>query len=79
MPPARAAALAAAHRAHLPRLERAEELRLEIARELADLVEEQRAAVRLLEQALPAVLGVGERPLGVAEQLALEQRLGDRS
>ena len=65
-----------ADRADLALLQRAQELGLELDRHLADLVEEQRAAVGLLEQALPALLGVGERALGVAEQLALEQLLG---
>ena len=47
-------------------------------RGLADLVEEERAAVRRLEQALLALPRVGEGALHVAEQLALEQRLGER-
>ena len=67
-----------ADRAHLALLQRAQQLGLQRERHLADLVEEQRAAVRLLEQALAALLGVGERALRVAEQLALEQRLGHR-
>ena len=40
---------------------------------VADLVEEQRAAVRLLELAAPLLRGAGERALLVAEQLALDQ------
>ena len=47
-------------------------------RDLADLVEEQRAAVGLLEAALAARDGAGERALLVPEQLALEQALGER-
>jgi hypothetical protein len=42
-------------------------------RHLADLVEEQRAAVGELEAALAARCAAGERALLVAEQLALEQ------
>ena len=44
-------------------------------RDLADLVEEERAAVGLLEAALAARDGAGERALLVAEELALEERL----
>ena len=47
-------------------------------RHLADLVEEQRAAVGQLETALPPIGRAGERALLVAEDLALEQRLGNR-
>jgi hypothetical protein len=46
-------------------------------RHVADLVEEQRAAVALLELADPTPLGAGEGPPLVAEQLALQRRLGD--
>ena len=55
-------------------LERAQQLHLELGRHVADLVEEHRAAVGQLELAEPALLGVGERALLVAEQLGLEQR-----
>ena len=47
-------------------------------RHLGDLVEEQRAAIGELEAALPPLDGAGERALLVAEELALEQRLGNR-
>ena len=47
-------------------------------RELADLVQEHRAALGGLEPALLLHDGAGERAALVAEQLALEQRLGDR-
>ena len=59
-------------------LERAQDLRLQRQRQLADLVEEQRAAVRELELARLARRRAGERALLVAEQLRLEQRLGNR-
>ena len=44
---------------------------------VADFVEEQRAAVGLLELADPPAVGAGERPALVAEQLAFQQRLRD--
>ena len=44
-----------------------------------DFVEEQRAFVRLLEPALASADGAGERAAHVAEQLGLEQRLGNRA
>ena len=69
----------AAHAAERARLEHAQELGLELRRHLPDLVQEQRAAVGELEQALPEAFRVGERPALVAVQLALEQRLGDRA
>ena len=55
-------------------LEEAEQLGLERGRHLADLVEEDRAAVGLLEEAPLLLLGVGEGAALVAEELALEQR-----
>ena len=59
-------------------LDRAQELRLEPERHLADLVEEEGTAARQLEVA-PARLGrPGERAPAVAEELGLEQLLGDR-
>src|SRR5690606_23368371 len=56
-----------------------QELHLGRERQLADLVEEERALVRLLEE--PSLVGdrVGERAAPVAEELALEERLGDRA
>src|SRR6202012_3314360 len=54
------------------------QLGLDLERQLADLVEEDRAAARGDEQARLGGLGVGERALVVAEQLALEQLGRDR-
>ena len=54
-------------------LERAQQLRLQVERQLAELVEEQRAAVGLLEQAGARHHRAGEAALLVAEQLALDQ------
>ena len=69
----------AADAAEGARLEHAQQLGLEPRSHLPDLVEEQRAAVGQLEQSLAELLGVGERALLVAVQLALEQLLGDRA
>src|SRR5436190_2183210 len=70
--------LGAAHPAERPLLERAQELRLERRRHVADLVEEYGPVVGQLEEALLLALGVGERPFFVAEQLALQQRVLER-
>ena len=56
--------------------EEAQQQALHAQRHLADLVEEQRAAVGHLELALLVAVGAGEAALDVAEQLRLEQRLG---
>ena len=58
-------------------LQQPQDLGLERQRHVADLVEEERAAVALLELADPPPLGAGEGTLLVAEQLALQQGLGD--
>src|SRR5205807_6743515 len=68
-----------AHRADLPLLQHAQELRLERRAGLRDLVEEERAAARHLEEALTALGGAREGAAPVAEELALEQALGERS
>src|SRR6185503_20274786 len=62
---------------HLALLDHAQELRLDRRRQLADLVEEDRAAVGGLDQAELLGRGSGERALLVAEQLALEQALAE--
>ncbi len=61
-----------------PLLEHAQQLHLRRGGDLADLVEEERAAVRLLEPPDPPLVGAGERAALVAEQLALEQGLRER-
>src|SRR5207302_1749368 len=58
-------------------LEHAQELRLEVERQVADLVQEERAVVRELEAPDPSRDGTGERAPLVAEQLALEEARGD--
>ena len=66
-----------AERADLALLQHAQELGLQRRRQLADLVEEERAAVGLDEHARRVGARVGEGAALVAEQLALEQRVGD--
>ena len=51
---------------------------LQLRRHVADLVEEQRAAVGLLEAPAPQLRRAGERTLLVTEQLRLEQVGGER-
>ena len=68
----------AAERPERPFLQDAQQLGLRRRRHLRDLVEEQRAAVGQLERALPPRDRAGERALLVAEQLRLEQRVGNR-
>src|SRR2546426_844976 len=59
-------------------LERPEHLRLRLQAHVADLVEEERAAVGELELAAAARQRARERPLLVAEELGLDQLLRDR-
>ena len=66
-----------ADRLHHLFLQHAQHLRLRLQRHVADLVEEDRAAVRELELAAPIGDGARERATDVAEQLALDQLLGD--
>src|SRR4051812_596732 len=54
------------------RLEHAQQLGLEAERDVRDLVEEERAAVRELEASHAVCLRVGERTFHVAEELAFE-------
>ena len=58
-----------------PSLQHAQQLGLHVQREVADLVDEQRAALGRFEPAHPAGDGAREGPLHVAEQLAFDQRL----
>ena len=59
-------------------LEKPQQLGLQPRHHLADLVEEHRAAVGHLEQAALLLARIGERAALVTEQLAFEQRLGQR-
>ena len=63
----------AAHALELALLQHAQQLRLQLEGQLADLVEEQRAAVGQLEAPELPRQRAGERPLLVPEQLALDQ------
>ena len=62
-----------------PLLQHAQQLHLHHRRHLADLVEENRAALRDFDQALLGRLGAGERAAHVTEQLGLEQRFRQRA
>ena len=70
--------MVAADRDELALLQHPQQPGLRLERHVADLVEEQRAAIGLLEPAEPARVGAGERALLVAEQLALDQLARDR-
>src|SRR5207244_7919542 len=59
-------------------LEHAQQLHLYAERQLADLVQEDGAAVRRLEEALAVAVGAGEGAAHVPEELALEQRRRER-
>ena len=67
----------ATHRPHDASPEDVEKLRLKRDGHVADLVEQQRAALGLDEEPRLVRHRAGERTLHVAEQLALEQRLGN--
>ena len=69
--------LHAAHALELLLLDQAQDLGLQRQRQVADLVQEQRAVVGHLGLAHLAPARAGEGALLVAEQLVLEQRLGD--
>ena len=51
----------------------AQKLHLQLLRHFSDLVQEQRTAVRALEEALVLAIGAGEAAFLVAEKLALDQ------
>jgi hypothetical protein len=59
-------------------LQHAQHLGLRLQAHVADLVEEDRALVGLLELADLPIGGAGERALFVAEQLRLDQLVGNR-
>src|SRR2546422_349133 len=65
--------LGGADLAHALLLDRAQQLYLHRERQLGDLVQEQRAAARCLEEALAVLGSAGERALLVAEELALHE------
>ncbi len=55
-------------------LQHAQQLGLQVERQIADFVEKQRPAMRQLESPLAGRDGARERAAGVAEELALDQR-----
>ncbi len=59
-------------------LEHPQQLGLQVRRHLADLVEQQRAALRHFEQAFLVQRGAGERAFLVAEQLGLDEIFWNR-
>jgi len=61
------------HAQHFPRLEHAQQLRLQGQGQLADFIEKQRAAVGRLEQTDLVVNRARKRPSHVAEELAFEE------
>ena len=63
----------------LPLLQHAQQLCLERRAHRRDLVEKQRALVRLLETTLAGADGARERAAHVAEELGLEQRFRNRA
>ena len=63
----------------LPRLEHAQQLDLQVRPHRADFVEEQRPAVGQLEAPRLVAVRAGEGAAHVAEELALDQVLGDRA
>src|SRR5207302_1272827 len=71
-------ALVGTDRTELAFLDDAQELLLHLGAHVADLVEEKRASVGLLEQTLLLFVRARERSARVTEELRLEQRVGQR-
>src|SRR5690606_30866413 len=69
---------AAAEPHHLTVFEHPQQLGLRRQRQLADLVEEERAVAGVFERAPPQAIGAGERATLVAEELALDELLRQR-
>ena len=68
-----------AHRADFVALQEAQQRQLEIRLDVADFVQENRAAVGRFEHAHAVAVGAGEGAAHGAEQLAFEQRGRDRA
>src|SRR2546428_6999732 len=68
-----------AERLHLALLQDSQKRRLDGEWQIGNLVEEQGTAVSQLEVALSASICARERALLVAEQLGLDQRVGNRT
>ena len=71
--------LVAADAGDLVVLQHAQQIGLRLQADVADLVEKNRAAFGDLKFPFLAILGAGERSLFVAEQLAFQQRFGQRA
>ena len=69
--------LGTAHTHHASVLDHPQQLGLQVQRNIADFVQEQRPAVGLLKLAYMARMGIGEGAFYVAEEFALEQRFGN--
>ena len=69
--------LAPADAEEAPLLQDPEEVDLDLRRDVADLVEEDRPALGQLELPLAPLGGAREGPLLVPEELRLEERLGE--
>src|SRR5262245_33039761 len=65
--------------ANLAGFQEPQQFDLDVLVELADFIEEERAAVGDFEESFMIAIGTGERALAVPEQLALDQILGKRS
>src|SRR5260370_39875877 len=73
-----ASGVAAADAANLAILLHSQELDLDGRRDLPDLVEQERSALRSFEQALVVAVGAGKGAFDMAEQLALKELFGQR-
>ncbi len=69
--------LVAAHAVEMPVRQHTQQARLQVERHVADFIEKERAALGLLEAAAPLGLCAREGAALVAEQLGLQQVLGD--
>jgi len=76
-PHVEAGVLRVAQSAHLARFQKPEQMSLHRERDVTDLVEKKRATMRPLDDARLVADGASERPLPMAEELGLEQRIGD--
>src|SRR5690606_42005810 len=60
-------------------LQEAQQVRLQLQRQIADFIQKQRSPVGRLDASDLALVGAGERALLMAEQLGLDQVLGNRA
>ena len=69
--------LGAAHPYHTPVLDHTQQLRLQVQRNIADLIKEQCPAIGLFELAHMVRVGIGEGALHMTEEFTFKQRLSD--